>query len=262
MISELLQHPLSAAFPSMPDADLAALADDVAKQGQREKGVVYEGMVLDGWHRYLACKRAGLTFKFKEFEGDDPIAFVLSKNLHRRHLNASQRAAAIVAATNWRAAGKSKPEPSSGLTEKQMAETAEVSDRTIRHAKVAHEAGLGDRVLSGEVSAKRAAEVAHLPPKKRERALQQPKPKEPSPEEATIKALQAQIEELKESLGDATVMAEAAKIHEGEEGFRNIKAVLAELESVKRRRDQLMNENAELRRQIKFLERDLKAARK
>jgi hypothetical protein len=64
-ISLLEQHPLSAAFPSMPENEIAALALDIESHGQREPGITLDGMVLDGWHRYLACHRLGVQFKAK-----------------------------------------------------------------------------------------------------------------------------------------------------------------------------------------------------
>lgn len=264
MIGELLQHPLSAAFPAMSEADQESLRDDIEANGQRDKGVVFEGMVLDGWHRYQACRALGIAFKFDEFDGKDPVSFVLSRNLHRRHLTASQRAAAVVAATNWRPAGvqDSKVAAAATMTNSDLAKTAEVSPRTIRHAKKAHEAGLGEAVKSGQVSAERAAEVADLPEQQREKALAEPAPKAKPAEKGDVTALKARITELEEAMADLAIEAEAAKIHEGEEGYRNVKAVLAELESVKRERNRYMNECSELKRQVKFLERDLKAARK
>ena len=47
---------------------------------------------IDGRNRYLACQRLGREIQVKDFVGDDPISFVLSANLHRRHLDESQRA--------------------------------------------------------------------------------------------------------------------------------------------------------------------------
>ena len=44
-------------------------------------------------NRYLACQRAGVGPRFTEWDGvGTPTAFVISKNLTRRHLNTSQRA--------------------------------------------------------------------------------------------------------------------------------------------------------------------------
>lgn len=263
MIGELLQHPLSAAFPAMSEADQEALCNDIEANGQRDRGIVFEGMVLDGWHRYQACRALGIAFKFDEFDGKDPVSFVLSRNLHRRHLTASQRAAAVVAATNWRPAGVARGAKVHGMaTKAEMAEEAQVSERTIVHAKQAHQAGLSEAVRDGKVSAKRAAEVAKLPEPEREKALAEPAPKPKPTENPEVTALKGRIAELEEALSDLAIEAEAAKIHEGEEGYRNIKAVLAELESVKRERNRYMNECSELKRQVKFLERDLKAARK
>ncbi len=177
------QHPLSAAFPSMPEAEIEALAIDIETHGQREPGVLFEGMVLDGWHRYVACQKAKAKFKTVPFEGEDPVAFVLSKNLHRRHLTASQRAAAVVATSGWRGPGKAKQAAAAHLkTNGEMAKAAEVSERTIKHARAAHEAGLGEAVREGVVSAERAAQVAKLPKGKREKALRQPAPKKEKPQ--------------------------------------------------------------------------------
>jgi hypothetical protein len=179
--AELLQqHDLSAAFPSMPEQELQVLALDIEKNGQREPGVMYEGKVLDGWHRYLGCQAANVPFKAIEFDGEDPVAFVKSKNWHRRHLTASQKAAAEVALHEWADSGQRKGAPGASLkgepgasfkTNAEMAKDAGVSERTIQHAKAAHDAGLGGAVREGKVSAKRAAEVAQLPPSRREKAL-------------------------------------------------------------------------------------------
>jgi phage anti-repressor protein len=100
----------------------------------------------------------------------------VSKIVVRRHLTDSQRAAAVVACTAWaRPGNQPKPEPGSGLkTKSEMAETAGVSDRTIRQAKRAHEAGLGEAVRDGKVTAKEAASIAKLPEPERHAALEAP----------------------------------------------------------------------------------------
>lgn len=65
---------------------------DIRINGQQEPIVLYEGKILDGRNRYLACLELGLKPKTTEYKGDDPLAYVLSTNLHRRHLTKSQRA--------------------------------------------------------------------------------------------------------------------------------------------------------------------------
>jgi hypothetical protein len=68
------------------------LVKDIDINGQREPVTIHEDMVLEGWNRVRACVELRRPVKVKPFEGNDPIAFVLSTNLHRRHLDTSQRA--------------------------------------------------------------------------------------------------------------------------------------------------------------------------
>ena len=155
------QHPLSAAFPAMPDAEFRSLCADIEIHGQRHPCVVLDGMVLDGWHRYRACLETGREPSLVEFDGADPRAFVLSLNLNRRHLTASQRAAAVVACAEWRPTGvHSRSALSADLppTAEKLAQMADVSVRTIGHAKTAQRRGKGAEVRDGKISAKAAAE--------------------------------------------------------------------------------------------------------
>jgi hypothetical protein len=166
---ELKQHPLSAAFPAMSADDFQALKDDIEVNGQREPVMVFEGMVLDGWHRYRACCELGLKPQQFTFpEGDDPVAFVKGLNLHRRHLTASQRAAAVVACSAWAPASRPKKgAPGAPFSTKaDLAREAHVSESTIAQAKVAHRAGLTDAIASGAMTVKEAAQVARGKPAK------------------------------------------------------------------------------------------------
>lgn len=163
-MSKYQQHELSAAFPGMTTSELAALTADIAEEGQREPITLFQGKILDGFHRYCACNNCGRVPKFVELPaGVDPVAFVKSRNLHRRHLSGSQRAAAVVACNEWARPGANQHTGASApgaapATVKAMAKEAEVSPRTIQHAKAAHVSGKGGAVRDGEISAKDAAE--------------------------------------------------------------------------------------------------------
>ncbi|NPT36232.1 hypothetical protein [Paraburkholderia xenovorans] len=160
------RHPLSAAFPSFSEDDLAALVEDIRQFGQRESGLVFEGMVLDGWNRYQACVRLGIEFNYIEFEeeypGIDPEDYVVSKNLHRRHMTDSQRAASVIAVSRWVPVGRPNnlAHRATLSTNAELAHRADVSERTISRAKVAHEAGLGPAVIAGEMTLRQAESAA------------------------------------------------------------------------------------------------------
>lgn len=84
-------HPLASMFPLMEGDDYTALVEDIAQHGQREAIWLYDGMILDGRNRYRACVELGLVPDTQTYTGDDPRAFVVSLNLHRRHLTREQR---------------------------------------------------------------------------------------------------------------------------------------------------------------------------
>ena len=86
-------HPAAALFPLMKGPEFGLLVEDIDEHGLREPVVMHQGLVLDGRNRLRACEIAGKEPHFVEWDGvGSPVAFVLSRNLHRRHLNESQRA--------------------------------------------------------------------------------------------------------------------------------------------------------------------------
>ncbi|MHB1937630.1 MAG: ParB N-terminal domain-containing protein [Acidobacteriaceae bacterium] len=88
-------HPLCTLFPRMEGDSFAELVADIRANGLREPITLHNGMILDGGNRYRACLSADVKPMFREFKGDDIAAFVLSANLHRRHLSAGQSASII-----------------------------------------------------------------------------------------------------------------------------------------------------------------------
>ena len=111
MIEQVLQnplalelHPLCTLFPRLAGAEFEALKSDIAAHGLREPIVVHAGFILDGGNRYRACLEAGVEPVLKEFAGDNAVSFVLSANLHRRHLTPGQQAAIVASAQDWASA--------------------------------------------------------------------------------------------------------------------------------------------------------------
>lgn len=89
-------HPAAGLMPAMTADEYAEMRDDMAENGLLTPIVLHDGKILDGRHRYQACRELGIEPRFEVYDGDNPVAYVVGTNLHRRHLSASQRAAVAV----------------------------------------------------------------------------------------------------------------------------------------------------------------------
>jgi len=89
-------HPAAEIFPMLSDEELDSLAVDIKTHGLRHPLVMHDRELLDGRNRLAACKIAGVAPSFVEYEGDSPVSFVISVNIKRRQLDASQRACVAV----------------------------------------------------------------------------------------------------------------------------------------------------------------------
>jgi hypothetical protein len=85
-------HPIADLFPTLEESQLKELAADIKVNGLRDPIITYEDQILDGRNRYAACRIAQAEPEFEEYEGDDPLGYVISHNLMRRHLSTAERA--------------------------------------------------------------------------------------------------------------------------------------------------------------------------
>ncbi len=86
-------HPVADVFPMMTGEAFEFLKEDIRVNGQREPIVFWKNMLVDGRNRLKACEELGLEPDESELMDEtDPVAWVISHNLHRRHLSESQRA--------------------------------------------------------------------------------------------------------------------------------------------------------------------------
>jgi len=92
MIKELKFHKLAKYFPQIEGTDFDLFVDDIKKNGQKEPIILFDGEILDGINRYRACKKLDVEPKTKTYTGTDPLGYVISVNIRRRHLSESQRA--------------------------------------------------------------------------------------------------------------------------------------------------------------------------
>jgi N6-adenosine-specific RNA methylase IME4/ParB-like chromosome segregation protein Spo0J len=188
-------HPFAALFPLLSQTELAELAADIATNGLRDPVMLHRGMILDGRNRYRACLLKDLPARYEFYTGtnDDALDYVISKNVHRRHLTLSQRALAMASYEEYRHGGArrnlvfqdanlqlegvdpAKPAP----TRAELAERGRVSERLIASAAVVRDEGapeLSDAVRAGDLAVSTAALIARLPKEEQVRLLQQAAP--------------------------------------------------------------------------------------
>jgi hypothetical protein len=84
-------HPIAEKFPLIEGEEFDRLVEDVRANGLAQPIVLYQGKIIDGRNRYRACRKAGVEPKFATFPGGDPVTYVISLNLRRRHLKPEKR---------------------------------------------------------------------------------------------------------------------------------------------------------------------------
>lgn len=88
------QHPVATALMpgGMDEQEFTAFCEDVEQRGILMPVTLYEGKVLDGWHRYRAGHRTGTRWEEITYKGKDPAGYIASINVLRRKLGSLQRA--------------------------------------------------------------------------------------------------------------------------------------------------------------------------
>lgn len=170
----LKPHPLADLFPLIEGDDFDAFAADIRANGLRNPIILHDGLILDGRNRLRACKAAGVPARFEPYRGDDPLAFVLSLNLARRHLNESQRAMVAAKLANVghggaRASGSSQDAnlQLENISREKAADMLHVSARSVASAAqvIAHaQPGLLRACEQGRIAVSAAAQAAKLHP--------------------------------------------------------------------------------------------------
>jgi ParB family chromosome partitioning protein len=178
-------HEYANLFPMLQGDALDGLREDIRQHGVREPVVFLDGAILDGRNRFVCATDLGIDFPSIDFSGDDPLSFVISHNLHRRHLTESQRAsiaarlANMPRGRNWDNSANlhNKNAPQLSLSQQAMARPPltssgdaarllNVSERSVATARKVHEHAPQEIVRAvddGRMSVSLAAQVADLP---------------------------------------------------------------------------------------------------
>lgn len=256
----------------MPAEDFEALKDSISSIGVQNPITVFEGMVIDGWHRYTAANEVGADCPSVELGSVDPRDFVLAQNKARRHITASQIAAAVVSVYQWRPRGSnqhggSAPGADALKSNDQLAEIAGVSERTIRQAKVVESKAapeVKEAVKSGVMSVKKAAETVN-PPKTGSAPGADALDDGMAEAAHTIAELADENEALRTRLAVGVMDGTEEEKQEAAATIadlrQQVKTLEAENTALRSSRDHLQREASEMRKQLKMNERELKKAR-
>lgn len=162
-------HPYADLFPWIEGPAFDDFVEDVRANGIHEPIVMYEGQVLDGRNRYMAARQLGIEYPATEYEGGDPLGYVISLNLKRRHLTESQRSNVAARLANMKSGERTDLEPSANLRQVSIDDAARmlnVSPRSVDSARRVQASGTEELIAAvdaGVVSVSAAADIATKP---------------------------------------------------------------------------------------------------
>jgi len=221
-------HPYAELFPPMGHPEFDRLCGDIAVNGLQEPIVLHEGKVLEGRNRYLACLARRVPPYFREYAGEcgSPLAFIVARNLYRRHLTESQRALVGAKlkplfeeeARQRRLAGLKRgdtvPVPTNLMEREKLENNAEsahkaaelmkVSATSVRAADKVQKQGvpeLVEAVAAARLAVSAAARIAGLPAEQQRQVLLQVQ-SGVKPTEALARITQARPEQTAELLDE------------------------------------------------------------
>ena len=155
-------HDLANIFPMLDDMKLSELAKDIGEHGVRDPIICFQGKILDGRGRYVACQTVGIEPNNVDFTGDDALAFVISRNLHRRHMDESQRAMVAAKIANMPIGAN---QHSQGMPIGRASALLNVSTQSAARAKAVLNSGDVDliaEVEAGNIAVSTAARSTHI----------------------------------------------------------------------------------------------------
>jgi len=161
---DLTFSPLANIFPLMEGQEFDDLVADIKAHGLHEPIVIFRGQILDGRNRYRACIAAGIEWQSIPYTGNDPLAYVISRNLQRRHLSESQRAMVAAKLATLKLGGNQHSE---GPSIEGSSKLLNVGHASVERAKIVQRAGVPELVAAveqGKVSVSAAADIATQTP--------------------------------------------------------------------------------------------------
>lgn len=161
-------HPIAAILPLLDEPHLAELSRDIAANGLQVPIVVdASGAIIDGRNRYIACHRVGVQPHYETWDYQGSLlAFVLSLNLHRRHLDESQRSLIAARLANLKLGDNQHKQgtPIDGpISQPEAGKLLNVGTRGVQRGRVVLERGAPELIAAvdaGKIAVSAAAQIA------------------------------------------------------------------------------------------------------
>lgn len=174
----------------MSDDDFQSLKDSIEVNGVLNPVTIFDGQVIDGWHRYTAANELAMDCPTVELGDVDPRDFVLAQNKARRHVTQAQLALATTAVYAWKPVGANQHEgrvdtecpPSK--TNAELSKISGVHANTIKQAKAVQTKAapeVVEAVKRGEIGLPKAAAISKLPKDQQVAAISKPISKQEKP---------------------------------------------------------------------------------
>jgi ParB-like chromosome segregation protein Spo0J len=211
-------HPYADLFPPLDKDSIGfkALTEDIRAHRQYEPVILFEGKILDGRNRYRACQHLGRDVVTRDYVGTDPIGFVLSVNLHRRHLNTSQRAMVAAKLTSLEKGANQHSEGTSIEVASKLLNVGRASIERARQVLAHGDPSLIEEVEQGKTSVTDAAKKPEEPEDPKE--PQAPKKPDPAKVFSIINKFMAALKELKDHDADTAMVAATIVVQQLQDG--------------------------------------------
>lgn len=160
-IATLKIHPVTNCYPLMVPDEMAELISDIRERGLLFPVTIQGDTLLDGRNRMEACRVAGVELRTVEYDGDDPVGFIISTN-KRRNLDQSQRAMVAAKIANL---GEGRPKETASkeafISQPAAARVLGVSRASVQRARAVLDAApeLAEEVAQGKLKVSAAEKM-------------------------------------------------------------------------------------------------------
>lgn len=162
-VKEPKYHELSTVFVSFEDTqEFDWLIGSIKQYGLFEPILMWQGWIVDGRHRHMACLKADVKPTYEYLPDDMPFNVVrdrvVAANLMRRHLTTGQRAMTAAALANMTSGARTDLEPKTNSSEvkstKDSADQLNVGTTAVKTAKAIKRDApdLADEVSKGNMT--------------------------------------------------------------------------------------------------------------